>query len=109
MNIFKTFLSNLRLLLFQEFREHKLAEIIFNEIIDILGLNFVENITILDFGSGKKPVIIEELSKFGSVNFLLSIDAIGRVVEISRWKSNWNLLEKNMEIGTIERRSKKYK
>ena len=50
-------------MLFQEFREHKLAEIIFNEIIDILGLNFVENITILDFGSGKKPVIIEELIK----------------------------------------------
>jgi len=58
---------------------------------DKINFRIITNTSIYD------PVIIEELSKFGSVNFLLSIDAIGRVVEISRWKSNWNLLEKNIK------------
>ena len=61
MNILSKCLYNIRLLLFYEFRENKLSEIIFKEIKDILGLNLEQNITILDFGSGKQPIIIQKL------------------------------------------------
>ena len=41
--------------------------------------------------------IIEKLKEFQKVNLMLSIDAVGRHIEISRWKSNWKVLETNIQ------------
>ena len=41
--------------------------------------------------------IIEKLKQFKTVWIMMSIDAIGRSIEISRWRSNWNILDENIQ------------
>ncbi len=41
--------------------------------------------------------IVKKLKEFKNIKLYLSIDAVGRALEISRWKSNWNLLQENVQ------------
>ena len=41
--------------------------------------------------------IVKKLKEFKKPKLYLSIDAVGRALEISRWKSNWNLLQENIQ------------
>ena len=40
--------------------------------------------------------IIKKLDDFNKVSLMLSIDSVGKAIEISRWKSNWKLLDENV-------------
>ena len=41
--------------------------------------------------------IMQRLSKFKKVRMQLSVDAVGRAIEISRWKSNWENIQNNLK------------
>jgi len=41
--------------------------------------------------------IMQRLSKFKKVRMQLSVDAVGRALEISRWKSNWKNIQNNLK------------
>ena len=40
--------------------------------------------------------IIKKLDDFNKVSLMLSIDSVGKAIEISRWKSDWKLLDENI-------------
>jgi len=41
--------------------------------------------------------IMQRLSKFKKVRMQLSVDAVGRALEISRWKSDWENIQNNLK------------
>lgn len=41
--------------------------------------------------------IIKKLEQFKTVQLMMSIDAVGRPIEISRWRSNWKLIDENIQ------------
>ena len=63
------------------------------------AINNKSNVTvrILTNVSVYDEVITKKLKEFKRVNLMLSIDAVGRHIEISRWKSDWKLLQENIQ------------
>ena len=41
--------------------------------------------------------IMEKLSEFKKVRFQLSVDGVGKSIEISRWRSNWENIQSNIK------------
>ncbi len=41
--------------------------------------------------------IMEKVSEFGKIHFQLSVDGIGKSIEVSRWRSNWENIQSNIE------------
>jgi sulfatase maturation enzyme AslB (radical SAM superfamily) len=48
-------------------------------------------------GSLYPEQIIERLKGFKQINLLISLDSIGRTLEIARWKSHWKTIEENIK------------
>jgi len=58
---------------------------------DKVTMRIITNLSVYD------DALMERLSEFKKIHFLLSIDGVGRAIEISRWKSNWNTINSNIK------------
>ena len=58
---------------------------------DKVTMRVITNLSLYD------DAIMESLSEFKKIHFLLSVDGVGRAIEISRWKSDWNNIQSNIK------------